>query len=252
MLEYPSSEKIPYKANADLLNAWKNDIKDRIKFNDYSENDFVIDGFNPFYFSQKIKILYIGLESRGKEGFDYNDKVTAAYNNNSKISNMSINVHPYHKRILKITFGIEKDKNWNIIPRAKDIAKYFGKKDGVSFSTIELSKLVNKTADGKANYEIVERFIEISKKKQENYWNKQIKIMRPDIIITMNLKTYIERGVFGEIQKIDTGIRPHKYYLDVDGKNILMLDSYHFSHRLSKDDEENLYNKIRASIKNLI
>jgi hypothetical protein len=144
MKEKYSENEIPlFEENQNLMFEWSNYISNKKIFEGYSSDDFVKDGFYPNYISQKYKILYIGVESRGISGSDYIDVLYHAYKENC-IGGRSINSksNQIHNLMFQITYGIENNfLDFGKIPPASDISKDFGTKNGISCIKLRISSV---------------------------------------------------------------------------------------------------------------
>ena len=56
-MEYPEDELSFCAENKKLLSEWRSYIQDKKIIKEYSANDFVYDGFFPYYYRQKPRIL---------------------------------------------------------------------------------------------------------------------------------------------------------------------------------------------------
>jgi len=248
-MKYPENEQAFFEQHSNLINEWKNHISDKNIIENNDADGFVYDGFYPYYYSQKYKILYIAAEARGKEGFDYIEELYKAYKDN-KVDGRHINSNSNrtHGLMFCITHGIKHNfKEWSKIPYASEMTCDFGTKNGISFAFMELSKFVNKNKDFKKDFGLINKFIEISKNEQRNYWNDQIKILDPNIIITMNFKEHYLK-VLGNLETIDKSY-PSVYNLEVGNKKIKLIDTYHFAYR-SADPKVDFYDPIIKILKN--
>jgi hypothetical protein len=230
MLEYPQNEQVFYKRNSAILNEWNRYISDKKIIDGYDSDLFVADGFYPFYYSQKIKILFIAAECLGLAGCDYIECLYNAYKKN-KIGRKHINQHKFHNLMFYVTYGIENNfMEWDDLPLASEMTNDFATKYGISFSFMELSKYSNESNSFQKDFTLMNNFIECSKNENINYWNEQIKILDPDVIITMKLKWYIENGILGETLVIDNQKYPREYFLNLGNKKIKIIDTYHFAY----------------------
>jgi len=245
--KFPEDEKTYYDENKKLLDEWKAYIKDKKIVHKYGINGFVDDGFYPYYYLQEIKILYLAIESRGISGGNYIDIVNFK---DDKIGKQHINSNGFFRKLLKITYGIKNNfMEWDKIPDASEIKNNFGRKDGISFAIMELSKFSNDNLSPDKNKKQIKKFISISKNETRNFWNEQIKILNPDYIISMNLRGNL--NVLGKItstenQRNKKHSRVHSLCIG-NGKSVKIIDTYHF--RYSVEDKW-FYNSIVELIKN--
>ncbi|MDR1245929.1 MAG: hypothetical protein LBK57_02745 [Clostridiales Family XIII bacterium] len=228
--KFPESERAYYEANSKLLRDWKSCISDEMAAKGYSSDVFVTDGFYPYYYSQKTKVLFIAAECTGLSGRDYIEIIYGAYKEN-RIGDPSqhINQYKFHERMFRITYGINNNfPEWDQIPRPSELTTDFGAGEGVSFAFMELSKFSNDTGRYQKNFKAINDFVGMSQNEERNFWNDQIKILNPDLIIAMNLNSYL--NCLGNITVIYDKNCPREYTLDVGHKKITLLDTYHFSY----------------------
>ena len=232
-LEYPPNELDCRNKNEELLEEWKNFLLGKKTFEKKDAyNEFVNDGgFYPYYSSQKSKILYVGWESRGLAGENYLKILHGEYKRNH-IDTTHINSHPLHRLLFRMTYGIQNNSEWDDIPKASDLTKDFATAQGISFAFMNFSKFSNETNSRALRRKLVNDFIKLSKNESKNYWNEQIRILDPHIIITMNLRKYWDLNLLGEIKPIDA--KNHYYTLKAGNRDIKLIDAmYHFSSSVS-------------------
>ena len=191
-------------------------------------------GFYPRYTQQKLKILYIGRESRDLDsGTNYIEYIYTCYTGKErKISGKSVNRHAFHRRLLKISYGLINNKEWSDIPKASEIAEHFGKENGISFAITNLSKISH---CGKASSAISNDFKE-NVINTKHYLKKEISLLKPDLIIGMNMMNwqgFSEKDICATKAYNDNA---NIFVTDVDGTRSLYIDSYHFS-AIKKDKE---------------
>lgn len=244
MILYPPNEESYKIENDKLLYEWRAYIKNNEGENPkYPSNRFVFDGFYPYYYSQKSKILFIGKESRGLAGSNYIDVLYKVFKTDKTITmrrkgkaiKKSIDGSPFHKHMLKIAYGLlNNSMEWKKIPKAIKIADISGVENGISFAFMNFSKFDNVTKIRNEQKKQIEYFVKISKTAPKNYWNEQIKLLAPDIIITMNL-SYLLHEL--ELKKDDFKRFVPKclpkeagvYSIIFGDKEIKIIDTYHFS-----------------------
>lgn len=211
-------------------------------------------GFYPYYTKQKLKILYLGRESRNLNvGTNYIEYLYYCYTKRKEVGDephtIPINRHAFHRRLLKISYGLINDKNWSDIPNASEIANSFGTENGISFAFTNLSKISNNNKDSAHIGDDFRGNIETTKE----LIKKEIYKLKPNIIIGMNLihRSFknknlkpIEPGDF-----INNPYQPDTndnslYIGNLDEDKIVYIDSYHFSAR-NKKDERDFFDLIR-------
>lgn len=88
----------------------------------HTPDDIVCDGFYPHYFDQKLKILFIGRESRQISTFNNLELIFEAYRTTKKIGGRSLNVDKVHSRMLYMAYGLLNGiPEWKEIPYADKI-----------------------------------------------------------------------------------------------------------------------------------
>lgn len=212
-----------------------------------TSNDIVLDGIYPNYINQKVKVLYIGRESLGLTGENYIDLMHHAYKVDKKIGQKTLNQHSLHKLKLSIAYGLNNNNcPWEDIPPASEIADDFAEKQGVSFAFMNLSKLSNESEDWKIDWELVDGFLEAFKKSPTNFFAKQIDIINPDIILTMNLEGRLK--ALGKLTPVEYEENASYYTLTTDKKSYSLIDLYHFS-AIGKSLKECFYEPVIKAFK---
>ena len=211
------------------------------------------DGFYPYYSVQSKKILFIGRESRGLgREEDYIHHLLKAYQN-KRIYKTHINRYAFHRRLMKISYGLINGAEWRDIPAASEIAENFATRKGISFAFMNLSKISkNHENSGHIHVDFMENV-----EKTKYYIKKEISILKPDIIIGMNIinSTFKnKKGIlpvkpddfFDGAEKPDAN-NNSLYVGNVCGKTIVYVDSYHFSAR-NKKDEQDFFDLIKTCL----
>lgn len=222
---------------------------------------FIPDGFYPGYFSQKPKILYMARDAYDLYGIDdkrgertYIEKFLRQYlagrmDDGKHVDGICINRVKFHKMLMQVAYGIVHSCRWNQIPYASEICADGNVFDHVSFAFMNLCKWSHESDDKSksgtgADWTAINEFVEKSLTTETNFFIDEIRLLRPDIIISMNLGPGIIKKVFGEkVTRIDnTNPNCYAYCLEV-AKNlapILVLDPWHFSAR-NKDEQTEIY-----------
>ena len=214
----------------------------------------VPDGFYPNYLSQKIKILFLGRESYSIEGCNYIDLFTECYLTGivgKGTSASSINTAKFHKMLIKVAWGILNNKSWNDIPQANRLCdeKIF---DKLSFAFMNLSKLSNNLftqETTQTNWQLVDHSIRMSINSKMNLIAEEIDLLKPDLIIAMNIPPAMLEKVFGtnlEGDRKNDFVYKLKSKEDDIKKDILLLNPYHFSS--TKCEKTCIYNPIHKKI----
>lgn len=207
----------------------------------------VPDGFYPNYTKQPIKILFVGREAYDLTGADYIDVFIHHYLNGTtgpEDELRSINSDKFHKMLIKVAYGIIHNLAWDeILPASKicEDGKIF---DRVSFAFMNLSKLSNDNTEKghrQTDWALVNTSLNMTLQ-SENLILEEISNLDPDLIICMNFERDRLQRVFGSaLKKFDNDWL--KYTIDINGKNVLLLDQWHFS-APGKSEGNDVYNPI--------
>lgn len=225
IMQYQKTEDSLNKNLVALFDEWRTTLQD----NGLAVADFVTDGFYPYYTMQKKKVLFIGRESLGLAGEDYISFLYPEYKQGC-IGDTNINNCQFHALMLYHAWALNNNlPEWRNIPYASELASQFATEEGFSFAFMNLSKLSNESDSWQADWPLIDSFIKNSNHPTKNFFNEQIRILNPDIIITMNLEGRIE--ALGEHEYLaDKSNGNVAYYnLFVDGNTIPLYDMFHFS-----------------------
>mgnify|MGYP000934652881 FL=1 len=248
-IDYPDFEKGVLDELELLFKDWHAEAKTKQFAYEYSADDMVFDGIYPYYTKQKCKILFIGREALGINGLNYIDVLYNAYKGN-RIGNKHINQHKFHYLMFYIAYGANNGfPNWNEIPAASELSATFATSSGISFSFMNISKLCNESEDWKADWTLIDSFIDAFKDSKRNYYRDEIAIINPDIIITMNLE--IRLAALGKVDVIEYGEDISKYNILINDKNIPLFDLFHFS-APGKSPKEKYYDIISKAISGIL
>ena len=247
-MEYTlEKEKVLKRKLDSLFQTWD----ERMRKNGATEEEisyWCSDGFYPGYSLQKVKVLFIGREPRYLADYNFIEITYEGIKKNEirvKNKTLTVSQHPYFSKLFYITYGV----NNNLcekIPSASEMITSFGNEDGISYAYMNLSKFSNEDDGYATNWKNVNRFLALSEG-EENLCNKEIQLLNPDIIITMNfgnwrVKKYL--GVIANDYGRDEKGNIHKYELQVGEKTIPLFDMWHFS-APGKDFEECYYLPLR-------
>ena len=248
-IQYPASEKEKLAQIETLFKAWYKNFKDKKFIKQYTANDIIFDGFYPYYFSQKRKILFIGRESYWANGCNYISYIFDAYKKNY-IGVKHINQYPFHRRMMYVAYGLNNSFiNFQKIPCADKIAEQFGTSTGVSFAFMNISKFSNESKNTNSDLELIDSSFVASSNKDNNFILKEIDILEPDIVITMNLGQIEKMSAFGKLNELFLSEQVYAYKFNTQSKsNILLLDTFHFSAR-NKQEENDYYLPIVKAVK---
>jgi len=235
-----------------LMSDWRSEIASKDRSEYFEKEDplsyFVSDGFFPGYYNQKIKVLFINRETRymTDEG-DYIECLIKYFKTNF--------LQRIHRRLLYIIQGIKNNGKLKFeevkMKKYIDIAKEMVHTNDYGFAYMNISKYSNCLDDPKADYVLINKFLEHSNLGNRNYFREELEILNPDIIITGNLwvreinAEYLDL-CFGKLawQDIDGKINVSNIILN--RKNIKLINTYAFADRHS--DKEFFYDPIMETI----
>lgn len=252
---YPDNEKKKLNELEVLFQEWYKNILDKDPNN---AKRVVFDGFYPYYFSQKIRILYIGRESLGLKGENYISSLFKAYKN-KKIGDTGINKYKFHCRMFYITYGIissidnwekgQKYFEWKDIPYASQLIETFATEEGFSFAFINISKFSNESGHYKADWESINRSLELSISGNDNFVKKEIEILDPQIIVSMNLGKEILKSLGWTLINESENVNTYQKENSNDDR-VILLDAFHFS--ANKSGEYNFYIPIISIVEEIL
>lgn len=209
---------------------------------------FAKDGFFPGYFDENnLKVCFIGRETRLIGGYDFRDTTKEFFDDPDPKNS-------WWRRILKIMYGIqnngeiefEKLNTINILNEMYDSNKY-------GFAVINISKFSNDDeSNWQTNINLVHRFLKDSELEKTNFFQKELEILDPDVIITANLwnglikKEYLNLCLppekFINEKKLKDNVAIY-YEFNLNDKKIDFIDLYHFS-TPGKSDKYCYYNPV--------
>lgn len=232
----PDEQKLDIELSA-LLSEWK-----KIVCTEKTSSElFVEDGFYPFYTQQPVKILFIGREALGMAGLNYVKTLFEAYKANS-VGEKSLDKYKFHHLMFYIAYGIiQREPDWKKIPYASKLAENFGTQNGISFAFMNLSKFSNESGSWEADNLLIDSFLEKSQKAKENLFNKEIELLSPDLIFTMNLEGRI--NFLGEITERQNGKDVDFMKLKTGSRQIPLLNTWHFASP-NKSEYQNFFKPI--------
>ena len=206
-----------------------------------------MDGFYPYYFSRKVKILFIAREAYSMAKKDYISTIYKAYSENT-FNSWSLNQYPFHRRQFYLAYGIlhaahNKGQwpSWNDVPYATDLVDKgkFATDDGISWAFMNLSKLSNETGNWQLDRSQYDSFL--SNEQNRKMIRKEIELLRPDLIIGSNV--YELSDILGyDKAKVDTTNSACYYYHKTNTLSPF-LNCYHFS--AIKSDNSIFYEPVR-------
>lgn len=236
-IEYPQNEREKLAELKKLFVDWHDHIASLTNLPaNYTADDLVFDGFYPFYFNQKPKILFIGRESRGLSGYNNMDVLWNAYKNGKRIGKQSLNRSLFHRRMMYLIYGIEHDFiEYENIPKANELGDSFGTLSGISFAFMNLSKFSNDKISWQSDWGVIEQCYKDSTNGR-NYIYEEVKILSPDIIITMGMKDKL--SIFGNPTFVKNVDGVNVFNVQIEDRSALLLNTYHFSYPGMKDNQD--------------
>lgn len=241
-MEYPDSENEYLERLNMLFDKWQ---KQDFSFEDYSNQDFVFDGFYPHYYSQKIKILFIGRESRGLSSHNYIEVLYHCYRITKKVGKYPLNRSKFHRLMLYIAYSLNNQfAEWESVPYATVIGDRFAIESGVSFAFMNLSKFSNETNKWQTITALLNESVSASLG-SINFLKEEVKILNPDVIVTMNLydKIYL---LGDDLTVLEKNKKLHAYKIKIGNRTSLLLDTYHFS-APRKKDRDDFFDPVRVA-----
>lgn len=239
----PVEQKL-YAEISSLLSEWKKIVCTELP----SSELFVEDGFYPFYTQQPVKILFIGREALEMVGLNYIDVLFDAYKNKI-VGEKPLDEYKFHRLLFYIAYGIiHRETDWKKIPYASELADNFGTQNGISFAFMNLSKFSNESGFWEADNLLIDSFLQKSQKAKENLFNKEIELLSPDLIFTMNLEGRI--NFLGEITERKNGNDVDFMKLKVGSNQIPLLNTWHFASP-NKSEYQNYYKPIVKTLQKL-
>ncbi|PJG83435.1 hypothetical protein [Caviibacterium pharyngocola] len=227
-----------------LFREWKDTLKES------SEKEFVEDGFYSFYTVQKKKILFIGREALDMEG-SYTEEMLKRYREGAyspkNQDKKSVSSSAFHRRIIKlakafqIAEGTKEFPEWDSLDSNKLAQEIGTEADKLSFAFMNLSKYSNDSGHYSADWALINSFIEGSNTKDKNFFEEQIKLLDPDIIVIANFapETLGKAEIIAKVPNDSV----HLYKIEINGKEIPLFNTYHFSAVISEEDK--FYNAIK-------
>lgn len=240
-LNFPACEQNQLKELNALFTQWYESAKDKNFHHNKKAKDIVFDGFYPFFSKQSVKVLFIGRESLGLTGDHYLDTLHWVYKNDAVVGNKKLNQSQFHALKLKVAYGLNNNCcPWEEVPSAQEISQSFAEEQGISFAFMNLSKLSNESEEWQADWNLIDSFTGAYKENDINFFNKEIAIINPDVIITMNLEGRLSN--LGELEVIEYGNDVSCYNLNCGNRKVLLIDTYHFS--AIKNHKDTFYDPI--------
>lgn len=196
---------------------------------------FVEDGPFPYYWNQKVKILFIGRELYGNR--NAGDPPTIKYWDDEREGMQKLGV--FQSRLLYLAYGILhgecSEDTWKKMDTATKLNSVFAtdRDEAFSYAFMNASKILNE----KSVYIDRDIFGEFVKDKvNQAFFVREIELLAPDIIVSGNLNDLR----FWEFEEFKARLKPyndlncHKddcfvWKYKVGNKTITLLDAHHFS-----------------------
>jgi hypothetical protein len=261
----PAEQEQRRKINA-LMEAWKKELSGvQVLFREdgkyYAGSEyFCADGFFPYYYRQKKKILFIGRETVNMPGADYIEVILGSYRENS-LGKGTVDQHIFSKRMLQIAWGILQGGTvpYEEVPQASELGRTFAAPEGISFAFMELSKYSNDNADGNARRDskLMTAFLKDSKLEKRNFFREELDILDPDLVITMNLwaagidRTLLRLALGEVVEQKAPDYRPNAALnvITINARQVPLIDMFHFS--AVKNTEESFYTPAMKIVRDL-
>jgi hypothetical protein len=231
------------KAICSLMDEWRTAVAPALTYfrdsGEYWSGDayFCADGFFPNYYKQKHKVLFIGRETRDMagDGYDYIEEFLGFFEDDRSHTN-------FMRHILQMVQLFKSDGNiaFEQLLSAKGYEKEMVKTGNYGFAVMEISKYSNNAKDGgKADWKLINKFLEDSHLEKRNYFQEELKILDPDYIITGNLldgekieKKYLDL-CFGKLTPLEgypkDSPEAFLHEMDLDGKKVKLVDTQAFA-----------------------
>lgn len=243
---YPKFEHGLYTDLINLQNEWERGLE---KLDPTTSQLFVYDGIVPYYTEQPFKILFIGKESLEVAGVNYVIDILKNCYNANRIGGKTLNAYRFHAIMCYVAYGINRNfPEYKDLPWAQEIGADFGNEGGISFAFMNISKFSNESGLWQADIPLIQKFLGLTKCLNTNYFEKEIELINPDLIIGMNLKSW-----YGCIGKINGPLKNFGgcvdyYQLHTQYNQYPLLDSWHFS-APKKRTEKDYYIPITSAVK---
>lgn len=252
-LGFSEEELVRRKQLGDLFDVWTKRLEEAGVANGSLEK-FVADGFYPGFMSQKHKLLFIGRESLCMTGLDMIEVIYGAYHEKT-VGGQALNRCRFHAMQMYITYALEHGvHDYSRIPYADKIADTFGMPGGISNAFMNISKFSNDNwwynknsrKGWVADWKLIDEFV-CGSRGEPNLFNREIEIIAPDAIVTMNLGGYLKE--LGPLERFrDEGdSNVSVYELKVGSRKIPLFDVWHFSSP-GKNQRRDLFDPLVAAI----
>lgn len=222
---YPQDEREARRQIEKLQQGWELDERN---------DDFVWDGFYPYYFHQPVRVLFIGRESYDMAGCDYLQAHYDMYR-----SAASFNRKAFHRRIFYMLHAVlEGYENWNDVPTAHDYARDFASEGHVSFAFMNMSKISNETGRTATQWKVLHAFVDRSTREIR----REIELLDPELIITANLTLHNILDDVKLVRSEEDNVLD-VYTAKLNDRTIPIFNTYHWSS--PREDRRSFYECIR-------
>ena len=119
------------------------------------------------------------------------------------------------------------------MPWASDIGKnLFANDNGISYAFMNYSKFDNPSEDSyKADKKRIARYSQMIQESNINWYEKQISLLNPDLIIEMNIgRDYANTLGTGKINWFEENQNVSIGLLPINDKKYLIIETWHFSY----------------------
>lgn len=236
---YPKEELNLWEENQNILKDLENELQNiAIKEEEKAYTEKInFDGFYPYYTQQSLKILFIGKEALNINGQDYIQTMYEGIlaNDTRGQGKYTVNQDKFHARMLYLTYGLNNENcSYNSMPYASWIGQNnFSKKKGISYALINYSKFDNPSETSfVSDIKRMKKYRKMISKCTKNYYQKQISLLDPDLIIKMNLSDTFGSNLF-ETSPIKWEQSTNENIaignIEIDNKKYLLIETWHFS-----------------------
>ena len=256
---YSDFEKEKNKELNALFSAWikqlsknKETIDNGDKGKTTPKECFAKDGFFPGYFNQKRKVLFICRETRNIGGYDFRDTTKEFF------EETYTNKNNFWRHILYVVHGIKTEgtETYEEIPTADAIMDKMFNDNNFGFAVINISKYSNDDEENwQTNVDLANRFLKDSNLDKTNFFQRELEILNPDIIITAKLwasglfnEEYLDlclpKANFSKCKNVTYQGKPVAKYgkYNLNGHEVDFIDLHHFSAK--KSDKYCYYNPV--------
>ena len=199
------------------------------------------DGFYPGYLKQQRKLLLIGREARDMGDGNYLEAIYRATKEGRSWTSKG-----FHMLMLYLAYAFQQEKfEWEKVYQDRgSLAGKFGTKE-LSFAFMNISKYSNEGEySDTADWALIEEAVKRSREGPKDFIYEEIALLAPDVIVYMLPGEYwLKRINRGEVpERLNASDPVNSYRMEVNGKEVLLLETYHFSAR--KKHREDFFDPI--------